>query len=183
MANARMSISANGAQEFRALAKRLRKTQPDLRKKLRQKIAEAGKPAVDDVKATVRALPVSSHGGGQAQRREFRAGKARTEKAAERARRRGGGLRETIASATRVQQTTKGVRIIVASSRLPREQQTLPRHLDSAKGWRHPVFGNRDNWVHQQGKPYFAATIKRHAPGFRAKVLEAMDEITKQIEG
>jgi hypothetical protein len=75
------------------------------------------------------------------------------------------------------------VRIVVASSRLPADQQSLPRHLDSPKGWRHPVFGNKNNWVHQQGKPYFATTIKRHAPAFRRAVISAMETIRSRIEG
>lgn len=189
---ARISISTKGAEEFRALAKRLREAgRKDLRKELRTKINEAGRPVLDEVRAAVRALPVSGgRGGGTKQRLSFleerskgSKRKAVTSVRAERNRRRRAGLRASIASATKLQITAKGVRFVVNSNRLPVDQRTLPRHLDSPKGWRHPVFGDRDKWVHQHGKPYFGATIKKNAPKFRQAIFAAMDEIQKDIEG
>lgn len=176
-----LSVSAQGAQEYRALAKKLR-GKKEFRKKLRTKIADAGKPVVQDVKQAVMALQVTSHGGGTAQRKAFAVGKAKTERAKASAAKRDTGLRRSIASAVGVQITAKGIRIRVSGSKLPPSQQSLPRHLDSPKGWRHPVFGNKSNWVDQKGGPYFAETIKKKAPAFRRAVLEAMDEVARDIE-
>lgn len=189
MAEIRLS-SGQAGQEFRALAKKLRQAgATDLRKALRQKIAAAGAPVVEDVKNAVRDLQVtSSHGGGTGQRRKHNVGRAKASaktdlnKARERAARRGAGLRETIAAGVRIQVTAKGVKIIASSSRLPDSQKSLPRHLDSDKGWRHPVFGNTENWVHQRGGPWFAATITPKAPAFRAACVEAMEEIKAQLD-
>jgi hypothetical protein len=181
MGNINLSISSQGAQEYRALAKRLRK-QKEFRKKLRMKIAEAGKPAVTDVRQAVMALNVTSHGGGSAQRRGFAVSKAKTARAKASASKRDFGLRRRIAAATGVQITAKGIRIRVSGSSLPPNQRSLPRHLDSPKGWRHPVFGNTSNWVNQKGGPYFAKTISKRAPTFRRAVLSAMDEIAKEID-
>lgn len=185
-----LSISAQNYDKWRQTAKKLREAgRKDLRSALRKQIAEAGKPVVDEVKEKVRQLEVtSSHGGGTGQRRKHNIGRAvaraKTDlkKAEERARRKGAGLRETIAAATRLQQTAKGIRIITQSDRLPQDQRSLPRHLDSDKGWRHPVFGNRDNWVRQRGGPWFADTIKKKAPEFRQSIVEAMDETVRNIE-
>ena len=183
MPPAGISISATGYKQYRELAKKLRQAgRKDLRKKLRKRIADAGKPVLDEVKAAVRNLPVTSHGGGGKQRTAFNVARASTERAKAAAARRGAGLRATIASATRLQITAKGVRFAVNSNRFPAEQRTLPRHLDSQKGWRHPVFGDRETWVHQRGRPYFAATIKKRAPAFRRAVLDAMDEIAKELD-
>lgn len=178
-----IGVKVANAQAYRQLAKDLRKAgRTDLRKALRKRIAEAGKPVLDDVKAAVRDLPVTSRGGGTSQRRKYNVGRATTDRAKTSAARRHAGLRATIASATKLQITAKGVRFVVQSSKLPADQQSLPRHLDSEKGWRHPVFGDRDVWVHQQGRPYFAVTIKKKGPAFRAAILEGMEEIRRQIE-
>lgn len=189
MVEVRLSAGQSG-QQFRALAKQLRKAgATDLRKALRQKIAASGAPVVDEVKQAVRDLQVTStHGGGTGQRRGHNVGRAKAtakvglEKARERAARRGAGLRETIAAGVKLQITAKGIRIIASSARLPDNQKSLPRHLDSEKGWRHPVFGNREVWVRQAGGPWFAETIKPKAPAFRAAVVDAMQEIKKQLD-
>jgi hypothetical protein len=183
----RISLAAQNVDQWRDLAKRMRQagTQGQgLRRQLRQRISEAGQPVVDDVKVAVLDLHVTStgHGGGQAQRRKFKASRARTEKARDRALRKGGSLLQAMASATKLQITAKGIRIIVNSKQLPADQQSLPRHLDSAKGWRHPVFGNREVWVAQKGGPYFADTIKKKAPQFREAIVKAMDDIQQQLE-
>lgn len=189
----RVSLSAQGAEDWKRLAKRLRAAgRGDLRKELRKRIADAGRPAVEEVKAAVQAIPVTSHGGGTARRAKYaalvagrraqrRGGNVRS--AAAKAFRRPHGLRRDVAAATRMMITARGVRIIVDVSKLPESQRTLPRHLDSAKGWRHPVFGNKNNWVGQKGRPYFASTIQRRAPQIRQAVLDGIAEIGNQIEG
>lgn len=175
--------NVENVQQYRDLARRLRAGKNDLRKAFRQKILEAGKPAVEDVRAAVLSLQVSStHGGGRAQRRQYAASKAASARAAANALRRHGGLRRTIASATGVEATTKGIRIVVRGNKLPADQRSLPRHLDSHGGWRHPTFGHKP-WVRQKGGPYFESTISKHAGDFRRKVIEAIDETNTKIKG
>lgn len=183
MPPAGFSISATGYQVYRDLAKKLRgAARKDLRAKLRKQITQAGRPVVDEVRAAVRNLPVTSRGGGAKQRRAFNVERATTSRAKASAGRRGSGLRDVIAKATKLQITAKGVRFVVASAQLPPDQRSLPRHLDSEKGWRHPVFGDRNVWVHQQGRPYFGATIKKRAPVFRKAILAAIDETNRELE-
>ncbi len=193
MGEIRLSLAAQNVGQYRVLARKLREAgRKDLRAKLRERINEAGKPVVDEVRTAVRDLQVTSHGGGgkrrqqyaalQAGRRAYRRG-ADVRAAAARAFKRSTHLRDVIAAATKLQITAKGVRIIVNSSQLPESQQTLPRRLDSPKGWRHPVFGNREYWVDQKGGPWFAETIKKKAPAFRSAIVKAMDDIQKEIEG
>lgn len=180
-----LSLAATNVQAYRDLSKRLRTAGArgkGLRANLRKQIVEAGKPAVEEVKQAVLAIPITSHGGGGAQRRSYNVGRATTARAKKSASRRNTQLRSTIASATRMQITAKGIRIVVNSSKLPEDQRSLPRHLDSAKGWRHPTFAHSP-WVRQKGKPYFGETIKKHAPDIRRAVVKAMDETIAQIEG
>lgn len=225
MTGVTVSLSTQGYAEYRELAQRLRQAGTKgkgLRAELRKKITEAGKPVLAEVQEAVRTLPVTSHGGGTAQRtthavaeatrraeariaaqpkpkkkrkglfrRKARQPETQTRKRrqatvgelAQRAARRPHGLRESVARATKLQTTVKGVRFVINASQLPESQRSLPRHLDSPKGWRHPVFGNTDNWVHQEGRPYFAATISRRAPAFRRAALDAIDETNRKIEG
>lgn len=184
MPPAKFSVSAQGYAQYRELAKKLRAAgRRDLRKQLRTRITDAGKPVVEDVRNAVLAVKTTStRGGGTKQRREFNVGRATTERAKKSASRRRSGLRRSIASATKLQITARGVRFVVNSNALPVDQRHLPRHLDSAKGWRHPVFGDRHNWVHQQGQPWFGATIKRKAPAFRQAILKAMDDVRAELE-
>lgn len=183
MPPARFSISATGAKEYRELAVKLKKAgRKDLRAKLREKIKAAGNPVLDEAKSAARSVPVTgSRGGGTKQRRGFNISTASTARKASAGRRKAG-LRNSIAAAMRLQITAKGVRFVVNSDRLPVSQRRLPRHLDNPKGWRHPVFGDMEEWAHQQGRPYFAVTIKRRAPQFRQAVLTAMEEIRRELE-
>lgn len=203
MAEVRLS-SGQAGQQFRALAKKLRQAGAvDLRSALRQKIAAAGRPVLDEVKQAVRDLNVTStsvggkklrqaasgsHGSGVGQRRQERVSRAKPTakadlaKARQRAARRGAGLRETVAAGVKLQVTAKGVKIIASSAQLPDSQKSLVRRLDSDKGWRHPVFGNRKVWVAERGGPWFAATIKPKAPAFRAAIVDAMEDVKKQLD-
>lgn len=179
-----VSIANSGADEFRDLAKRLRSAgRGDLRKELRKRIKNAGEPVLSDVKSAVTSLNVKgTGGGGVSARRRFNIERASTVRAKKAAERRGAGLRQSVARATKLEQTARGVRFVVRSNQLPADQKNMPRHLDSEKGWRHPVFGNRDKWVHQQAGPWFGKTIKRKAPQFRNAVLDAMEQIRREIE-
>lgn len=176
------SVSAQGAQEFRDLAKRLRKS-PELRKRLRKNIQAAGRPVLNDVKSAVKNVQVkSTRGGGSNTRRDFNVSRASTEQAEAYALRRGAGLRDTVARATKLEITNRGVRFVVRGDALPEDQRSLPRHLDSEKGWRHPVFGNRSEWIAQRGSPWFAVTIRKRSRDFRRAVLDAMEETKRGLE-
>lgn len=199
MAEIRLSSGQSG-QQWRDLSQRLKQAGAvDLRKQLRKEIQAAGKPVVaatadaarhvpirsersSDPKAGLRFAEAGAHGGGQKQRRKHKAESARTEKSRARALARGGSLRETVAQAVKLQITARGIRIVMDSKQLPEKQNTLGRRLDSEKGWRHPVFGNREVWVTQKGAPWFGVTIKKHAPEFRAGIVQAMSEISDDIQ-
>ncbi|MGH8575346.1 MAG: hypothetical protein ACREXJ_00170 [Gammaproteobacteria bacterium] len=177
-------VAVDGAQKYRELSKRLKAAGPEgkgLRRELNKAIRQAGRPAVADAKAAVLALSVQgTRGSGRRQRADFASARAATE-AGKLAIYRRSGLRGAVAGATRVRTTSVGVKIVVDGKKLPPDQRTLPRHLDRAKGWRHPVFGNRDVWVGQRGGPWFFATLRRHAPAFRRAIVTAMNDIERRI--
>jgi len=163
--------------ELRNLAQELRNAdRNDLAKDLRAAVRRAAGPARADVQAAILALRVKgTRGGGAKQRGVAAVLRARTERGRDLAGRRSRGLRRTIAGAVGIRVTARGVLIQVNSSRLPPGQQSLPMHLESRRGWRHPVFGDREMWAHQLGVPWFHATIRRHQPRFHAEIRAAMN--------
>ncbi|MBB2909325.1 hypothetical protein FHS43_000571 [Streptosporangium becharense] len=182
-------VRVTGAEQMRKLAADLKRVDKTLAAKLRKTIRDAARPAVADAKTAVRSLPVTgAHGGGGTARTEHNLGRARKpadQRAIARARARSG-LRRTIAAAIKTDirdgGRRAGVRIIVDGSKLPADQRTLPRRLNSKKGWRHPLFGNRKHWYAQKGKPWFEPSIKRHADRIRKTILAAMDEIARELD-
>lgn len=98
----------------------------------------------------------------------------------------GSGLRETIARATAGSVTTSdktgvGIRWKVAAAKMPNKQRALPKGFNSPKGWRHPVYGNRNVWVAQHGTPFFDTTIKKHQNDLRDAVVEGMSAAAEAI--
>lgn len=99
----------------------------------------------------------------------------------------GAGLRETIARAvsgsisTGSRSTGVSVTWKAAAAKMPNKQRYLPKGFNSVKGWRHPVFGNREVWVAQKGMPFFDATIKRHREELEKRVVEGMQKAADAI--
>lgn len=182
----RIAMNVERVQQFRDLSKQLKKAgRGDLRKALNKGIKDAGKPIVADVRNAAQGLhSTSSHGGGARQRQRFSASRARSERAAANALRRSGSLRRRVAAATTLESTQRGVRFVVRSAQLPPDQRTLPRHMNSEKPMRHPVFGNRDNWVSQvfRAPGFFSKTISQKSNNFRRSILAQMEAIKKQID-
>ncbi|GIH27612.1 hypothetical protein Aph01nite_59220 [Acrocarpospora phusangensis] len=176
-----------GTEELVALARRLKETgQKELHKELGKAVRKVSTPIVGDLKQAVKAIPVTgSRGRGSRARAEFDLDRMKklTEKNALRAASRAG-LRDTIARAIRsdlkLSGRSPGVKISVKSQMLPQDQRSLPKKLDSPNGWRHPVFGNRENWVNQNGRPWWMTTIKPHADKARDEILDAARQVVER---
>ncbi len=182
----RIAMNVEQVRQFRDLSARLKKAgRGDLRKQLNASIKAAGRPIVEDVRNAAQGLhSTSSHGGGGKQRQRYAASRARSERAAVNAMRRSGSLRRRVAAATTLESTQRGVRFVVRSAQLPEDQRTLPRHMNSEKPMRHPVFGNRDNWVSQSFRApgFFSKTISKRSHDFRRYIGTQLEVIKKQIE-
>jgi hypothetical protein len=89
------------------------------------------------------------------------------------------GLREAIASGTRVQilaGNRAGVSIVTRAK--------LAQAWEGRRGWRHPVYGNRDTWAAQTGNPgYFSATVFARRNVIRAAVEKAMSDTLREMGG
>lgn len=99
----------------------------------------------------------------------------------------GAGLRETIARAvagsisTSSKRTGVGVTWKAAAAKMPNKQRNLPKGFNSPKGWRHPVFGNRENWVAQKGTPFFDVVIKKHREQLGQNIVDGMKKAADAI--
>lgn len=178
--------------EWERTAKALRGADKTIRKELNAAIRDATKPVVAGMKAEILAWDsTASGGGGSAQRAKVHVNRAknRTGAAKTAARRLGKGgfaLRSVIAAAIQTKisysGSRQGVRIRVDAARLGNQARNLPERIDAGK-WRHPVYGNRNVWVTQTGKPgWFTRTAERNAPAVRAKIQDAMRRALARIE-
>lgn len=178
------SQTSVGAQDFKKLSRALRKYgDEDAMKKFRKKISDAGRPVLRSVKDAVRSLDVKgTPGGGTTARKNYALSRAGTDKSRLLASRQPHGLRASVARATSLNITDSGVRFVCRGIALPPSQRNLPRHLDSEKGWRHPLFGNRARWYQERGGPWFQLPILRRAYDFHDAILEAIQETIDDIE-
>jgi hypothetical protein len=97
------------------------------------------------------------------------------------------GLRSTVAAHTRVRVKLSGkhpgVSIRSDKTGMPRGFANAPKRLNSARGWRHQVFGNPTVWVTQRGAPgWFDGTIPRFQGAAQRAAEKAMDDMAKRID-
>lgn len=155
--------------DFRTLFSRSSQVEPKLRTALRRRIRNAAKGLAEEVKAeALKPGEGSQRREGILRRKVYRAGAGRST-----------GLRQGIADSVKVNiltgSTRQGVRI-TANGTLAGAWQ--------GKGWRHPVFEDRETWVAQRGRPgYFHKTIGHGSARVREAVEAAMQEAADSLKG
>lgn len=91
-------------------------------------------------------------------------------------------LRTAIASKVTVDVSlsAKSPRVGIKARRkdMPRGFTNAPKRLNSAKGWRHPLFGDRTKWVQQIGAPGW---FDRPMAGRRDQYLEAATKALQAV--
>lgn len=147
---------------YRLLVSALRKEADgkELRRDLIRGLRVAAQPALTAVRAAVMSMPSSS---------------SQTP-----------GLRASVASHTRItvrlSRKRPGVSIKASKRGLPRGFRNAPKNLNRGEGWRHPVFGDRENWVPQVGRPgWFDDTLRTFKPSTVEAAKHAMDAVARRI--
>lgn len=179
-----MEVRSNGGDDFARLAGKFRAAGKDgaaIRKKLTGTIRKRLQRIVDEQKREALGMHVKgTRGRGAARREQFHGAHSK------RARRGGHGLRAAVARGIRSKVSYSGrklgARISVSTTTLPQSQRTLPRHLNAARGWRHPVWAHRDRWVRQVGEPYFDNPIRRHRASVAREVKADVDEVMRTLQ-
>lgn len=146
-------------QEFTRLLTEVKGFDRKLALQLRRNMRTAGRPIVEDVRRTVMQPPPGDVGGSVGTRAAIAKGVALRISAAKK----GGGV--TIAASSRF---------------LPANRKPMLRAYNKPN-WRHPVFGNSEHWVDQQGRPYFDSVILEHREQLRRAVELALTEAAAAI--
>jgi hypothetical protein len=95
------------------------------------------------------------------------------------------GLRAQIAAATAVRVTDSksnpGVRIYVQEGKVPGK---LGRDTNRARGWRHPVWGDKNVWVTQVMSPdWWGRAARPHYASARDKCVQALQATVRAMAG
>ncbi|MER6534681.1 hypothetical protein ABT215_12900 [Streptomyces sp900105755] len=156
-----MSIFVRDSGDLRRIGRELRRMDDkELKKRFRKELRAAAAPLVPKVRASIRSIP-SSRGYSP------------------------DGLRGALSRATRLQVKTAGrqagVAIRVDGRKMPAHMKSLPSMVEGKKRWRHPVFGNRENWVTQGAEPYFYHVVRVAGPVSRRAVSKVLDGISRDI--
>lgn len=119
---AEAEVTGPGVLDMKLLAARLKEADPKLKRELRRNFKDAAEPVVGDVEQSILLMP--SHHSGTLRREVAR----------------------TVVSRTSF--SASGVRVSIDSigSKMPQGKDTLPRHLDSDKGWNHPVYARGERF-------------------------------------
>lgn len=75
-----------------------------------------------------------------------------------------------------------GARVKAFKTKNIRNFPNAPKRTNRASGWRHPVYGNRDQWVQQHGKiQWFDQAFEGRANTYRGAVEQAMEDMARRI--
>lgn len=131
-----------------------------LKRQLERDLRAAVKPAAEESKASLLSMHSAGLTVGESLRKDV-VGRLKTQ--------------------ARTQGAGAGVRVKVGWGG-PRGFYTAARRLNRPAGWRHPVFGDREVWVHQTGKPeWFETPLRAHREQYRAAIRKAMEDMAERI--
>ncbi|MET7514073.1 hypothetical protein ABZS88_11435 [Streptomyces sp. NPDC005480] len=75
-----------------------------------------------------------------------------------------------------------GARVKAFKTKNVRGFPNAPKRTNRASGWRHPVYGNRDNWAHQRGKiEWFDRAFRGREGIYKQAVEQAMEDMARRI--
>jgi hypothetical protein len=158
-----VDVSVDAA-DFAALLGRTSRLSPELKKALRKRIRDAGTTAANAAKDEVQKAPLTH--GRRPKDRGLRKGIAR-------------GIKVQIAAS----QNSKRVGVVIKSSGsgLPAEKKPLVRRWNRVNGFRHPLFGDKDHWYPQKGRPYWGSVMSRRKDELARQVRQALDEALQSL--
>lgn len=160
--------------EFVKFYKAVGLIEPEIKKALKKNLMSKTAPIVEDVRQAALAIPSSRQSGGTRKKKGSSLG-----------------LRASLATAVKADFNPTGrgavVHIRVSRTRfieVSGRKASLPYYMEGRRkrDWRHPVFGNRENWVVQQSHPFLAVTVFKHEQQFINAVEESVAETLRVID-
>lgn len=155
MAGIRVSAAASSGRELREVARRLRTTDPNLRRRLPPALRRAARPGLAELRRAALAIPAEGP-------------KSR-------------GTRRLIAANTVLSVRAAGVRY--RGKPLPGDRRALPVLFEGLRPWRKPLFGDRDRWYPQSPHPWFYPTAARQEGRFRRACEQVIDDVIADLGG
>lgn len=148
--------------DLRVISKQLRRmNNREITRRFRTELRAAAKPLVPVVKQAALDIPVKGTSGSTGLRKR---------------------LSKSVHMNVRTTGRKAGVSIQADAKRMPNGQKALPAYMEGTKErWRHPVFGNDDNWVMQDAHPWFYPALKTLGVRGRAGVEAVVESITRNI--
>ncbi len=146
----RTPVDRKSVEELREIQKILTKYSklPEWQKIVKRELAKVEGPAIAKVKTKIRAIP------SRTKNRGSRGGRQTS-------------LRREMVRAVRFNVDTSkeytGAFIYLDARVMPSGRENLPAYMEGVRyytRWRHPVFGNEDEWVTQKRHPYFYRTLR-----------------------
>ncbi|WP_305781493.1 hypothetical protein [Nocardia nova] len=95
------------------------------------------------------------------------------------------GLRKNIQRGVGVEDkgAADAVNIRITTAMPEEDEAIIPRGMDGFRGWRHPVFGNRNNWVRQSGHfSWFMDTMQGIKEPLEQQLQQAMEDAAERID-
>jgi hypothetical protein len=157
--------------DFAKRVREISQVDPEFKKSIKKRLKTAAQPVVEEVKRAALAIPATKEVEGTRKKKGENLG-----------------LRASLANATvaDVNPTKKGaiLKIKVSTSKFMSASgrpRTLPYYIEGRRKreWRHPVFGNMENWVAQQPHPFLGVTVLPHKTEFASQVTQALDDALK----
>jgi hypothetical protein len=74
-----------------------------------------------------------------------------------------------------------GAYIISRKSKMPPGHEPLPGLFEYKAKFRHPVYGDRENWVTQAGFPFLRVTVMKEAPELRRELLGIIKDVSRSL--
>lgn len=161
------------ADEFKEYYRAISKIDVELGKEMGKRMRQLAKPIVEEVRQAVLGLPSKGEVG------NTRATKGKTL-----------GLRATIAASTKADINKNGrgaaVHIRVSKSKMLAiggRPVSVAYYLEGRpkRPWRHPVFGNRENWVEQSARPFLGKTIYPHKEQFATEIIQILEDTLNKL--
>lgn len=91
------------------------------------------------------------------------------------------GLRAKVAAGVHVErQGTGGVR--VQTSMPTKSEGIIPRGLDRPKGWRHPLFGDKNHWFSNPGYDWFISTFSNAEDEVKRNLEDVLERAADSVE-
>jgi hypothetical protein len=145
---------------FRRLMRDVKEFDPAMSRALRKRLRLAGESAVREVRSTIK------------------------EDTPEGTPFKPGGVRDGLAAGTKVSilagKRMAGVRITTTGARLTAAHKAMVKAYNR-QSFRHPVGGNRDVWVSQEGRPYFGSILRDKRAEMQLAIHEAVSEAAHEL--